>query len=43
METLPLRFSYWNIPVPLRVIFFITMAIAAALLIYGTVRRVQLS
>ena len=42
METLPFRFSYWNIPVPLRVIFFSTMAIAVVLLIYGTVQRVRL-
>ena len=42
METLPFRFSYWNIPVPLRVLFFITMAIAVVLLIYGTVQRVRL-
>jgi Fe-S oxidoreductase/nitrate reductase gamma subunit len=42
METLPFRFGYWNIPIPLRVIFFTTMAIAAALMIYGTVQRVRL-
>ena len=42
METLPFRFGYWNIPVPLRVVFFITMAIAVVLLVYGTVQRVRL-
>jgi Fe-S oxidoreductase/nitrate reductase gamma subunit len=42
MESFPVRYSYWNIPVSLRVVFFGTMAIAVAFLCYGTVQRVRL-
>jgi Fe-S oxidoreductase/nitrate reductase gamma subunit len=42
MASLPFRFSYWNIPIPLRVVFFLSMAVAAAILIYGTVQRIRL-
>ena len=32
---LPCRFGWWNIPIPLRVVFFITMAVALGIMIYG--------
>jgi len=38
----PCRLSWWNIPVPLRVVFFAMMGIALAVMIWGIVRRVQL-
>jgi Fe-S oxidoreductase/nitrate reductase gamma subunit len=38
----PCRYGFWNIPAPLEIVFYITMAIAVALLIWGIVRRVVL-
>jgi Fe-S oxidoreductase len=38
----PCRYGWWNIPVPLRVVFFITMAIAVGVMIYGLVQRIRL-
>lgn len=38
----PCRIGWWNIPIPLRVIFFVMMAVAVGLMAYGLVRRVQL-
>jgi Fe-S oxidoreductase len=42
METVPVRVGWWNIPIPLRVVFFLTMAIATAVMVYGIVGRVRL-
>lgn len=38
----PCRLGWWNIPIPLRVVFFIMMAVGAGLMIYGIVQRVKL-
>jgi len=38
----PCRIGWWNIPIPLRVIFFAMMAVAVGVMAYGIVRRVQL-
>lgn len=38
----PCRIGWWNIPIPLRVIFFVMMAVAVGIMAYGLVRRVQL-
>ena len=38
----PCRLSWWNIPVPLRVVFFVMIGIALAVMIWGIVRRIQL-
>ncbi len=38
----PCRIGWWNIPIPLRVIFFAMMAVAVGVMVYGIVRRVQL-
>ncbi|MCX6027810.1 MAG: heterodisulfide reductase-related iron-sulfur binding cluster [Chloroflexi bacterium] len=38
----PCRLGWWNIPIPLRVIFFVTMAIAVGIMVYGIVQRVKL-
>jgi Fe-S oxidoreductase/nitrate reductase gamma subunit len=42
MENIPFRVGWWNIPIPLRVLFFVTMAAALAIMTYGLVRRVRL-
>lgn len=39
---IPCRISWWNIPGWLQIIFYISMAIAVGLMIWGIVRRVQL-
>jgi Fe-S oxidoreductase/nitrate reductase gamma subunit len=38
----PCRYGWWNIPIPLRVVFFITMAIAVGVMAYGVARRIRL-
>ncbi len=38
----PCRYGWWNIPGPLQIVFYVTMAIAVGLMIWGLVRRVQL-
>ena len=38
----PCRLGWWNIPIPLRVAFFAVMALAAGIMIYGTIRRITL-
>ncbi len=38
----PCRYGFWNIPAPLEIVFYASMAIAVALLIWGIVRRVVL-
>jgi Fe-S oxidoreductase/nitrate reductase gamma subunit len=38
----PCRYGFWNIPAPLEIVFYATMAIAVALLLWGIVRRVVL-
>ncbi len=38
----PCRIGWWNIPIPLRVIFFAIIAIGAAIMIYGIVQRIKL-
>lgn len=39
---IPCRISWWNIPIPLRIIFFVMMAAAVAIMIYGIYRRIKL-
>ncbi len=39
---LPCRYSWWNIPVSLRIVFFVIIGLSAALMIWGIVRRAQL-
>jgi Fe-S oxidoreductase/nitrate reductase gamma subunit len=39
---LPCRYGWWNIPIPLRVVFFITMAVAVGVMLYGIVQRIRL-
>ncbi len=39
---IPCRISWWNIPGWLQIIFYISMAIAVGLMIWGLVRRIQL-
>lgn len=39
---LPCRVGWWNIPIPLRVVFFITMALALGIMAYGIVQRARL-
>ncbi len=39
---LPCRYSWWNIPVSLRIVFFVIIFASAALMIWGIVRRAQL-
>jgi Fe-S oxidoreductase/nitrate reductase gamma subunit len=39
---LPCRDGWWNIPIALRVVFFITIALAVGLMIYGIVQRIRL-
>jgi Fe-S oxidoreductase/nitrate reductase gamma subunit len=41
-DGLPCRYGWWNIPIPLRVVFFITMAIAVGIMLYGIVQRIRL-
>lgn len=38
----PCRFGWWNIPIPLRVVFFIIIFAAAAIMFYGFVQRIKL-
>ena len=38
----PCRYGWWNIPVPLRIVFFITMAVAVGVMLYGIVQRTRL-
>jgi Fe-S oxidoreductase len=38
----PCRYGWWNIPIPLRIVFFITMAIAVGVMVYGLVQRIRL-
>ncbi len=38
----PCRLGWWNIPIPLRVVFFAVMAVAVGIMIYGIVQRVKL-
>ncbi|PKO21839.1 MAG: iron-sulfur-binding reductase [Chloroflexi bacterium HGW-Chloroflexi-1] len=38
----PCRLGWWNIPIPLRIVFFVTMAIAVGIMVYGIVQRVKL-
>jgi hypothetical protein len=37
----PCRYGWWNIPVPLRVVFFIIMAVALAVMVYGIMQRIR--
>lgn len=39
---LPCRISWWNIPIPLRILFFAVMAVAAGIMVYGVVQRIRL-
>lgn len=39
---MPCRFGYWNIAVPLRVIFFVTIGISLIIMGWGIYKRVQL-
>ncbi len=38
----PCRLGWWNIPIPLRVVFFAIMAIAVGIMVYGIVQRIKL-
>jgi Fe-S oxidoreductase/nitrate reductase gamma subunit len=38
----PCRYGWWNIPIPLRVVFFIIMAIAVGVMVYGIAQRIRL-
>ncbi len=38
----PCRLGWWNIPIPLRIVFFVTMAIAVGIMVYGIVQRIKL-
>lgn len=38
----PCRIGWWNIPIPLRIVFFAIMAVATAAMIYGIYRRIKL-
>ncbi|MCX7707334.1 MAG: hypothetical protein N2204_04935, partial [Anaerolineae bacterium] len=38
----PCRLGWWNIPIPLRVVFFAVMAIAVGIMVYGIVQRIKL-
>ena len=38
----PCRLGWWNIPIPLRIVFFVTMAIAAGVMVYGIIQRIRL-
>ena len=38
----PCRIGWWNIPIPLRVVFFAIIAIGAAIMICGIVQRIKL-
>lgn len=39
---IPCRYGWWNIPIPLRIVFFITMALALGVMLYGIVQRYRL-
>jgi len=38
----PCRIGWWNIPIPLRVVFFAVMAVAVGIMLYGIVQRIKL-
>ena len=38
----PCRYGWWNIPIPLRILFFAMMAIAAGIMVYFIVQRIKL-
>lgn len=38
----PCRYGWWNIPIPLRIAFFIIIGIAALIMLYGIVQRIKL-
>ena len=38
----PCRYGWWNIPIPLRVVFFAMMAIAVGIMVYFIVQRIKL-
>jgi Fe-S oxidoreductase len=38
----PCRLGWWNIPIPLRIVFFAMMAIAAGIMVYYSVQRIKL-
>jgi Fe-S oxidoreductase/nitrate reductase gamma subunit len=38
----PCRIGWWNIPIPLRIVFFAMMAAATAIMVYGIVQRIKL-
>jgi len=38
----PCRIGWWNIPIPLRIVFFAMMAVAVAIMVYGIYRRIKL-
>jgi len=38
----PWRCGWWNIPIPLRVVFFVMMAVAAGIMIYFIIQRIRL-
>ena len=42
MQLIPYRAGWWNIPIPLRVVFFVTMAVAAGIMLFGIVQRARL-
>lgn len=39
---IPCRIGWWNIPIPLRIVFFVVMAVAVAIMVYGIVQRIKL-
>ena len=41
-DTIPWRCGWWNIPIPLRVFFFVMMAVAVGVMIYFIIRRIRL-
>ena len=42
MDATPFRYGWWNIPISLRVIFFVTMAFATSMMVYGILQRIRL-
>ncbi len=38
----PWRCGWWNIPIPLRIVFFAVMAVGAAFMVYGIIQRIKL-
>jgi Fe-S oxidoreductase/nitrate reductase gamma subunit len=41
-DTIPWRCGWWNIPIPLRIVFFVMMAVAAGIMIYFIIQRIRL-